>query len=200
MFRFNHPSVSNTSPEQKPEQSRSTSLKKALAIGAVPFLLLFGAAFQSSNSVPGQLQAIQAQIASLANKGPRKFYLTKTEHNGAQALSACAPSYHMASMWEVFDLSNLRYDTALGDTSADSGSGPPNLEGGQGWIRTGGLSNSAGISGIGNCNAWTDAGAMVNGSFVFLPDVWGSDGPRISPWIAGASDCSNPKKVWCVED
>ena len=83
MYRFNHPSAPNTSPEQKTEQSRSISLKTALAIGAVPLLLLFGAAFQSSNSVPAQLQAIQAQntalgsqitalqaqVTSLANKG-----------------------------------------------------------------------------------------------------------------------------------
>ena len=68
MYRFNHPSAPNTSPEQKPEQSRSISLKKALAIGAVPLLLLFGAAFQSSNSVPGQLQAIQSQISALQAK------------------------------------------------------------------------------------------------------------------------------------
>ena len=105
----------------------------------------------------------------------------------------------MASMWEIFDLSNLRYDTALGVTSADSGFGPPNLEVGQGWIRTGGIANSNAISGIANCNAWTEADAMVNGSYALLPDVWGSDGPRISPWISGASVCSLPRKVWCVQ-
>ena len=103
MYTFNHPSAPNTSPEQKPEQSRSISLKKALAIGALPLLFLFGAAFQSSNSVPGQLQAIQTQLSSLlsknsalesqisgleakvdslASKGQRKFYQTKTTHDG----------------------------------------------------------------------------------------------------------------------
>ena len=88
-----------------PEESIlvSVSWKKALAIGAVPLLLLFGAAFQSPNSVPAQLQAILAKLTDLADKGPRKFYLTKTEHNGAQALSACAPGYHMASLWEIHD-------------------------------------------------------------------------------------------------
>jgi len=66
MYRFKQPSAPNTRPEQTPEQlNRSTtsggiSWKKALAIAAVPLALLFGAAFQSSNSVPGQLQAIQA--------------------------------------------------------------------------------------------------------------------------------------------
>ena len=61
MFRFNHPSALHTGSEQKPEQSNQSttpggiSLKKALAIGALPLALLFGAAFQSSNCVPAQL-------------------------------------------------------------------------------------------------------------------------------------------------
>ena len=129
MYRFNHPSAPNTRPEQKPEQSnRSTtpggiSWKKALAISALPIALLFGAAFQLPNTVSAQLTAIQfqiiklqAQVASLADKGPRKFYLTQALHNGAQALSACAQGYHMASLWEIHDTSNLRYDTDLGLT------------------------------------------------------------------------------------
>jgi hypothetical protein len=85
--------------------------------------LLFAAAFQSNNSVPGQLAAIQsqlsslqAQVASLANKGRRKFYVTPTLHDGAHALSACATGYHMASLWEIHDTSNLTYDTDLGVT------------------------------------------------------------------------------------
>ncbi len=108
-------------------------MKKTLALAAIALVLLLGAAFQSSNSVPGQLKDIQsqlsgleAQIASLANKGPRKFYLTKTLHTGAQALSACATGYHMASLWEIHDPTNLRYNTELGFTSgSDSGFGPP---------------------------------------------------------------------------
>jgi hypothetical protein len=136
MYRFNHPSAPNTRAEQRPEQSnRSTTLggkswKQALALSAVPLAMLFGAAFQSSNSVPAQLQAIQsqlnalqAQVTSLANKGPRKFYVTKTTHSGAQALSACAEGYHMASLREIFDTSNLRYDTELGGTTDDSEEG-----------------------------------------------------------------------------
>jgi hypothetical protein len=70
-------------------------LKKTIALSALPLGLLFAAAFQSDKSVPGQLAAIQsqldtlqAQVASLANKGPRKFYLTKTQHDGAHALTA----------------------------------------------------------------------------------------------------------------
>ena len=41
----------------------------------------------------------------------------------------------MASLGEIHDTSNLRYDTDLGLTLADSGFGPPIVFG---WIRTGG--------------------------------------------------------------
>jgi hypothetical protein len=79
------------------------------------------------------------------NRDTRKsYYLTQTTHNGSQPLTACAAGYHMASLWEIFDTSNLKYDTALGAVSNDSGSGPPTvvIVAGHilnaGWIRTGG--------------------------------------------------------------
>jgi hypothetical protein len=210
MYRFNHPSAPNTRPEQKPEQlNRSTtpggvSWKKALAISAVPLALLFGAAFQSPNSVPGQLHAIQAQLSSLetkidslANKGPRQFYLTKTsEYDGAEALSACAPGYHMASMWEIHDASNVRYNTDLGYTLADSGFGPPIVFG---WIRTGAVAADSGPVGGVNCNAWTSRGVGF-GVRVRLTDGWPSPAIENSPWSADGQSCNTPDRVWCVQD
>jgi hypothetical protein len=83
-------------------------------------VILLGSAFQSSNS----------------NKGLRKFYLTRTTHTGAEALSACAGGYYMASMWEIHDPSNLRYDTELGFTRGDSGFGPPSQSPGGGQAKT----------------------------------------------------------------
>jgi hypothetical protein len=211
MYRFNHPSAPNTRAEQKPEQSnRSTTLggkswKQALALSAVPLAMLFGAAFQSSNSVPAQLQAIQsqlnalqAQVTSLANKGPRKFYVTKTTHSGAQALSACAEGYHMASLREIFDTSNLRYDTELGGTTDDSGFGPPNVFG---WVRTGefGIGNSF-IPGLTNCYAWTTSSPLDNGTAVAPFRAWAVSGTTISPWGSLSFTCSTPAPVWCVQD
>ena len=203
MYRFNHPSAPNTRPEQKPEQSnqsttpRGISWKKALAIGAVPLLLLFGAAFQSPNSVPGQLQAILAKLTDLADKGPRKFYLTKTEHNGAQALSACAPGYHMASLWEIVDPSNVRYNTDLGVTFTDSGFGPPSA---LGWIRTGFLTSDSLEPGVANCDAWTSADAGRFGTLVGLHSLWNLPPTQISPWQGIARSCSTATRVWCVQD
>ena len=211
MYRFNHPSAPNTRPEQKTERlNRSTtpggrSWKKAFALSAVPIALLFGAAFQSPNSVPGQLQAIQAQLSglqaqltSLANKGPRKFYLTQTTHNGAQALSACAQGYHMASLREIFDTSNLSYDTDLGFTAADSGFGPTNRFG---WMRTGESASNLPSAGVGNCFAWTSADVGDFGTVAAPSSSWGSLGTVVSPWSSGTTSCnSSAIRVWCVQD
>ena len=179
-------------------------MKKALAIGSVPLLLLFGAAFQSSNSVPGQLQAIQAQLSalqaqvtSLANKGPREFYLTKTQHNGAQALSACAEGFHMASMGEIRDTSNLRYNTDLGEKALDSGFGPVVDFG---WIRTGTIPFTANIPGVANCGVWNLA---VNGNYGTRVEpffAWNNAGITTSPWTSETHPCDSLSRVWCVQD
>jgi len=190
------------------------SLTKALAIGAVPILLLFGAAFQSSNSVPGQLQAIQSQLSnllaqnsalvakvdSLVNKGPRKFYVTNSDHQGDTALSACAQGYHMASIWELHDPTDLRYNKDLGVTFDDSGFGPPvPLEG---WIRTGNEARVANLTSRCNCKAWMQADAASFGTVAFLDELWGSPFPalRTTPWVAETTPCNSSRKVWCVQD
>ena len=149
----------------------------------------------------GQGQTKQQQ------RGPRKFYLTQDGYDGSQALSACADGYHMASLWEILDPSNLRYDTSLGATVADSGSGPPN---GSGWIRTGFLAsngiNADGtvqLAGAANCQAWTSASREARGTTALLP-VYGTiendDMTIISPWVARTAICSARTKVWCVQD
>jgi hypothetical protein len=138
----------------------------------------------------------------------RTFYLTQTQHNGSQALTACAQGYHMASLWEIFDTSNLRYNTTLGFTQGDSGFGPPsaftieNPVNAEGWIRTGVPLFNGGVTGQANCLVWTDNSAGGIGTVVFLENLWGQQSPTtvISPWVAGTRACSSAKRVWCVQD
>lgn len=164
------------------------AFKKFLPV--LPLVLLFGAAFQSSNSVPGQLSAIQAQLNGLK---PRQFYLTRTQHDGAHALSACAAGYHMASLYEIFDPSNLRYNTELGQASGDSGLGPALIFG---WIR-----GSSSIPPLTNCGQWTDASDMLRGNGVSLHGYFDSNPvTQISPWFAFSFECNTEQRVWCVQD
>jgi hypothetical protein len=59
---------------------------------------------------------IGVAINADAKKKARKFYITQDFFHATQALTACADGYHMASLWEIFDTTNLRYDTKLGFT------------------------------------------------------------------------------------
>ena len=142
---------------------------------------------QGNNPIVAQLQ-------------PRQFYLTQTFHNGSQALTACAEGYHMASLWEIFDTSNLRYNTELGFNNADSGFGPPT--GNSGWIRTGAVDNGFSVPGFGNCNAWISASSADRGTLAALTPFWDSlNVTVITPWQSGStSGCNQTIKVWCVQD
>src|SRR5207245_10636606 len=59
--------------------------------------------------------------------GRRRFYLTNESFQGNQAITACASGYHMASRFEILDVSVLQYDTGKGLTTDDSGAGPPSM-------------------------------------------------------------------------
>ena len=133
----------------------------------------------------------------------RSFYLTQGTFNGAEALTGCVVGYHMASIWEIFDFSNLQYNSTLGLTHADSGFGPPsgNFEDTSGWIRTGGFATQSNEPGT-NCLAWQTDDSNVQGTAVFLRGNWPVIGSTsiIDPWASGIAPCSNELRVWCVQD
>jgi hypothetical protein len=127
----------------------------------------------------------------------RAFYLTPFTSDGSQVLTACAPGYHTASIWEVLDPSNLRYDTTLGFMEADSGSGPPTASG---WIRTGRPPLGSEFSPAPNCFAWTDNQDVTFGTVAGLTLNPSADAGTISPWTKGNVKCSTQVRVWCVQD
>jgi hypothetical protein len=143
------------------------------------------------------LMIILVSIGSnaVAKEKSRKFYLTQDEFTGNQALTACANGYHMASFWEIFDFSDLKYDTALGFTEGDSGFGPPCCV--MGLVRTGGGPT------FGNCLEWTSDDPNINGRVVGLPTeidwVYG-EVLIMSPWQRSLVLCNTPTRVWCVRD
>jgi hypothetical protein len=158
----------------------------------------------------GRLSLLVALIALVtpgrANPSSTKsFYLTKDSFNGANALTACAKGYHMASLWEIFDPSNLTYNTNLGFTHDDSGSGPPafvNADLGSGWIRTGHSAATVPFTDPGtvNCVTWKSNSPSDIGTVVWLPLDWSASPTAIAPWRAGISSCDFSIQVWCVSD
>lgn len=144
------------------------------------------------------LPADQAPASSLPSAAIPTYYLTNGTFDGDEATTACAAGYHMASMWEIRDPSALRYDTALGYATDDSGSGPPSRSA---WIRTGYASNASINDGAGmvNCNAWTSDSASDWGTYVYLNDTW-SSAYADSYWLATMGLCTNELPVWCMQD
>jgi hypothetical protein len=147
----------------------------------------------------------------------RLYYLTKGTVQGNAALTACASGYHMASLWEIFDMSLLQYDSSIGVTADDSGLGPPTQAGASiavGWIRTGYNSSANGNDlnpGHANCQLWTSNASLARGTAVYLPDVWrtipaGSE--PITPWLNRFTGdpptlpptCDERLRVWCVQN
>ncbi len=131
--------------------------------------------------------------------GARSYYLTRTAHDGNEALTACAAGFHMASLWEIFDPTQLRYDRTLGLTRDDSGWGPPS---GYGWIRTGGgtVPDSSQFA-TPNCNAWTSDGGFHEGTAASLTSALHLNlTSAVAPWNATVAVCHESAHVWCVQD
>ncbi len=125
--------------------------------------------------------------------GARQFYLTRSAFQGDETLTACAPGYHMASLWEIHDVTYLRYNTALGSTLGDSGLGPPSAGG---WVRTG-SSDSALL----NCGAWTSSSDDHDGPVAQIGSSdWTVPAVAITPWVSSLLECSTAVPVWCVQD
>jgi len=153
------------------------------------------------------VKALQAQLAKLVPAHPRLYYLTLGNYRGAEAnTTACASGFHMASLFEILDPSNLQYATKLAgafkEAHRDQGLGPP--VGVLGWIRTGTASAfNQTYWGTTNCNSWTsDLGI---GTVVRLYPLWESLNNEWSYslqgwWESATQDCDTPNHVWCVED
>ena len=130
----------------------------------------------------------------------RGFYLTSAGYYPSQALTACTKGYHMASMWELLDVSSLNYHykhpyaLVLGD----SGYGPPTFV--PGWIRTGLFASVGTGVGVGNCNAWTSNDVNYYGTMVNLKYDWTTPSTGLGPWEARSSTCQGTASVWCISN
>ncbi|MFP3939106.1 MAG: hypothetical protein ACOC7L_03525 [Acidobacteriota bacterium] len=194
---------------------------RSAGLGALVVLLTAGAASPMVMRSDG-LRFPDGTVQTTAATGDtrRSWYLTESQSDGAAAPFACAPGYHMASLWEVLDPTELRYASEEPDARehADMGSGPPQSI--PGWIRTGHQSrstqeddNSTGDGGYVNCSAYNSNAANEDGTFVMLNRCWqeeedcnigsGSEvlGKEVAPWwLASESTCDSLIRVWCVED
>jgi len=179
-----------------------------------PTLLQALQSLQSTvNALQTAVNALQTTVNSIVTNGVpsrlRRYYLTFQSFDGASALTACEAGFHMASLWEIRDPSNLRYDTVLGIDRDDSGEGPPTSTfdfsglvdlAGLGWIRTGaGASTSSELLGSGNCSTWSTNPNSAFGTLATLT-IGLTQGATIDPWLASVDSCDKLHHVWCAED
>jgi hypothetical protein len=178
------------------------NLTRGLAIVLAAALLLAAAL---GTLAWGQQEATAASPeAPTSSAGMRQYYVTWTRYDGLGAdgtdgngAGVCADGYHFASLWEIADPSNLKYNQLLGDNRADSGKGPCSVC--YGWVRTGYASRSTGGAGEVNCDAWTSNSEYGYGTLAQL-DVNAEAGAPILAWETFTQDCSQENYVWCVED
>jgi hypothetical protein len=141
----------------------------------------------------------------------RMFYLSKETVQGSQALTACASGYHMASRFEILDVTVLEYDSGKGLTTDDAGSGPPSKAAGYespgavGWVRTGGPSqftDPGGLPGSArtNCATWSTSSPEARGTVAYLSDEFTRQNAAAGVWNGGAQACDVPSHVWCVQN
>jgi len=186
---------------------RRSGLAGLLALALLAALLLPALAWarQSAASSSGAARD-HAEMGALP-MFPRGYYLTKGMYNGASAdgsdgngAGVCAEGYHFASLWEILDPSNLKYNTDLGLTKDDSGQGPPTFSSFGGWVRTGYGSSTSSTPGMGNCNNWSSSLSSDSGTYVRLPSNW-TAAPDMRVWEVDTAPCNeNLLRVWCVAD
>jgi hypothetical protein len=182
------------------QEGRTVVVDVYLTRGIVTLLVLgLAAACLAVYLVWGQKPASAAAPLLAASTSSRQFYVTRDAvFTGAQALGACDPGYHMASLWEILDPSNLTYNSDKGFVAGDTGLGP--AAGPAGWIRTGGSILTSTSPGYASCHAWTRGDSGDYGSTVWLGGIWNGTVKAIGTWDAGIAPCSTTQRVWCVQD
>lgn len=165
--------------------------------GLLSLLVLLGTLTlgQSAQAKEGVLQSI-----TFPKSPGRHFYISNSNVKGNQAVAACAEGYHMASLWEIQQVSGLTYakDHPDAKVRTDNGSGP--TAGWWGWVRTGNDASVDNIAGKANCSNWTSTTSGQYGTLVRLSDNRTQPAKVISPWEAQTWACSGVAPVWCAGD
>lgn len=134
--------------------------------------------------------------------GRKQYYLTNFGFPASQAKAACLAGFHMASLTEILDPSNLQYallDPLIAARAEQDARGAPHPEG---WVRTVyQLGSGVGPPGQANCFSYSSfANATEFGTVARLTSDWTTAPLSVSPWSTRTETCLTNVRVWCVED
>ena len=158
----------------------------------------------SANATNETVSTLQAPVNAGVPVKPKMYYLTKNTFDGGDAIKSCDPRFHMASISEIQDPSNLQYvnrSTSVYDSLVDDeGLGPPSNQ--MGWVRSGVYPPSGFVY---DCEDFLENRDNHSGTTLSLNDWFeaGIEQTAATPnmrWQAAQSPCSQPEPVWCVED
>jgi hypothetical protein len=141
---------------------------------------------------------------------PKMYYLTVTSFTGGDAITACDSGFHMASISEIQDPSNLQYTVyysivALVDSpSFDQAS--DRFPDHTGWVRT----EADSLTGlVNNCDVGMSSSDQQSGTTMTRRSLWGENNGHSlyeesdpAAWWQSTqtASCSQPEPVWCVEN
>ncbi len=181
------------------QYSRRSYLVALIMVGGAVVAFLGFLVWGQAEVTAGVQSPSVPQAPEVASTGMRQYYLTQDiQIDGNEALAACAEGYHMASIWEIVDPSNLRYNVNLGRTQADSGFGA--ISEFEGWVRTGYNNDISNVAGQGNCAVWSSDSGSAYGTSAYLPAAWTGTVPNLHVWKTNAWSCDTQMPVWCVAD
>jgi hypothetical protein len=148
----------------------------------------------SANATNDAVGTLQATVNAGVPAEAKMYYLTVTSFTGGGAIGACDSGFHMASISEIQDPSNLQYvtSTPVYDSIVDDqGLGPPSNR--MGWVRTGPYPMTVSPH---TCDVSMTSSGQQSGTTMSRRSQW--DGT--SWWYTTLVSCSQPESVWCVED
>jgi hypothetical protein len=159
----------------------------------------------SANATNGAVSKLQATGIAVVAPKHKMYYLTVTSFTGGGAITACDSRFHMASLSEIQDPSNLQYAIV----SIPAYEVPPvtvessHLPNHSGWIRTGEVPFWGYPD---NCDFWMSSSDRQSGTTMTRYSSHGSVRPKpsatdpITSWHKTLTSCALPEHVWCIED
>jgi hypothetical protein len=161
----------------------------------------------TAKATDGAVGMLQATVNDGGKARAKMYYLTVNGFTGGDAIKACDPRFHMASISEIQDPSNLQYvnrSTSVYDSLVDDqGLGSPSNR--MGWVRSGVYPPSGFAY---PCDVYLSGSDQQSGTTMSLYAFWYDPTAVADPntphtymgWHAAHHPCSEPEPVWCVED